>query len=123
MQYRAYSSLPLGVENKNLALIDTRALAHNFRTLARKAASNGARTIAVVKADAYGHGLPICVPALLREGCDFFAVASLSEAIAVRKILNESNSFARILIFGYTNPADFPLLFEHYLIQSVFYEA
>lgn len=123
MQYRAYSSLPLGVENKNLALIDTRALAHNFRTLARKAASNGARTIAVVKADAYGHGLPICVPALLREGCDFFAVASLSEAIAVRKILNESNSFARILIFGYTDPADFPLLFEHHLIQSVFSEA
>ena len=79
MKYQAYSSLPLGIENKNLALIDTRALAENYKTLRQKAASNGARTIAVVKADAYGHGIGLCVPALWRAGCDFFATSSLSE--------------------------------------------
>lgn len=123
MAYKLYSSLPLGVERKNLAVINTEALAANYQALRRKAAGHGARAIAVVKADAYGHGIPICVPALLRAGCDFFAVASLAEAILVRKVAAESGFRADVLILGYTEPSAFPLLCQYHLIQTVFSEA
>ena len=119
MPYRLYSSLPLGCENKNRAVIDTDALVANYRTLCAKT-KRSVRPIAVVKADAYGHGIPICVPALLREGCDFFAVASLPEAVAVRETVVREGANADILIFGYTDPSDLPLLLRYDLIQTVF---
>ncbi len=119
MSYRLYSSLPLDCENKNRAVIDTDALAANYRTLCAKT-DRSVRPIAVVKADAYGHGIPICVPALLREGCDFFAVASLPEAVAVREVVESKSAKADILIFGYTAPSELPLLLRYDLIQTVF---
>lgn len=42
--------------------------------------------IAVVKADAYGHGLQPIVGRLMRAGVDVFAVANLSEAAAIREV-------------------------------------
>jgi alanine racemase len=62
------------------AVIDTQALRTNLATLRGKAA--GARVMAVVKANAYGHGL---VPtALALEAADAFAVARIEEAVALR---------------------------------------
>lgn len=119
MSYHLYSSLPLGCENKNRAVIDTDALVANYRTLCAKT-DRSVRPIAVVKADAYGHGIPICVPALLQEGCDFFAVASLPEAVAVREVVACQGMKADILIFGYTAPTELPLLLRYDLIQTVF---
>ena len=53
---------------------------------------------AVVKANAYGHGMnQICK--ILQDKCNFFAVHNLSEAIELRKI----NNNATILILGYCN--------------------
>ena len=75
----------------------------------------GARPIAVVKANAYGHGLAPVVRALTEAGADFFAVARLSEALALRKL----SPSADILILGYTAPSDAPLLARHGLIQAV----
>lgn len=64
------------------ALVDLGALADNF-AVARRAA--GARdVIAVVKADAYGHGAVAVVRRLIAEGCTRFAVATLSELAALR---------------------------------------
>lgn len=62
------------------AWVDPAALGHNLR-LARAAAGD-AKVLAVVKADAYGHGLAHVLPAL--SAADAFAVASLEEALAVR---------------------------------------
>lgn len=42
--------------------------------------------IAVVKADAYGHGLDPIVSRLMRAGADVFAVANLGEAAAIREV-------------------------------------
>lgn len=42
--------------------------------------------IAVVKADAYGHGLEPIVSRLMRAGADIFAVANLGEAAAIREV-------------------------------------
>ncbi|HBS26753.1 MAG TPA: alanine racemase [Gammaproteobacteria bacterium] len=62
------------------AIINTNALVHNLR-VAKKAAGS-ARVIAVIKADAYGHGMLKAAEAL--QHADGFAVATLSEAIALR---------------------------------------
>ena len=44
----------------------------------------GCKCMAVVKADAYGHGAVRVAEALSRVGCDAFAVAALEEGIALR---------------------------------------
>ncbi len=62
------------------ALIDLAALRHNYR-LARQL--HGGRALAVVKANAYGHGAVRCAQALAAEA-DGFAVAFLEEALELR---------------------------------------
>ena len=63
------------------AVISGTALRSNLRTLRRRA--SGARVMAVIKANAYGHGL---VPtALALPEADAFAVARLGEALALRE--------------------------------------
>jgi len=64
------------------ALIDLAALAHNWAIASRAAGDR--RVIAVVKADAYGHGAPAVARRLVREGCTAFAVATASELAALR---------------------------------------
>lgn len=44
------------------------------------------RYVAVIKADAYGHGLHHTAARLMHAGADLFAVATLSEATAVREL-------------------------------------
>jgi alanine racemase len=44
------------------------------------------RYVAVVKADAYGHGLHHAAAALMHAGADLFAVANISEAAALREL-------------------------------------
>lgn len=63
------------------AVIDLSALRHNYR-LARRMA--GGRTLAVVKANAYGHGALPCAQALAQDA-DGFAVACIEEALELRK--------------------------------------
>jgi len=62
------------------ALIDTAALRHNLGTI--RAYAPGAKVMAVVKANAYGHGL--VSTALALADADSFAVARLEEGIALR---------------------------------------
>lgn len=62
------------------AVIDTSALRHNLKTIRERAPES--RVMAVVKANAYGHGL---VPtALALADADAFAVARLEEGLALR---------------------------------------
>jgi len=62
------------------ALIDRAALRANLGTL--RAAARGSRIMAVVKANAYGHGLVEVAESL--EASDAFAVARLEEALTLR---------------------------------------
>ena len=73
------------------ATIDLAAIVHNYR-LAKRCAP-GRQAFAVVKANAYGHGVREVVSALHDEA-DGFAVASLEEAAEVRAMHGE----ARILL-------------------------
>ena len=63
------------------ALIDLAALRHNFQ-LAQQLSAD--KTLAVVKADAYGHGAVACAQALA-DLADGFAVACLEEALELRQ--------------------------------------
>ncbi len=64
------------------AFIDISALRHNFRQV--RQAAPGCRVLAVVKADAYGHGAARVARAL--DDADGFAVARLEEGEALRAI-------------------------------------
>ena len=61
--------------------IDLDIIAANFRAIREKA---GVPVMAVVKADAYGHGA-VPVAKALREDCGFFGVSSVSEALELRR--------------------------------------
>lgn len=63
------------------ALIDLDALRHNYALARRR---HGARALAVIKANAYGHGAVACARAL-EAGADGFAVAILEEAMELRR--------------------------------------
>jgi alanine racemase len=67
------------------AEIDLDALERNLR-LIRASLPGHMRYVAVVKADAYGHGLHQASAALMHAGADLFAVANLSEAAALREL-------------------------------------
>jgi alanine racemase len=75
------SSLPL----RCWAEIDLAALERNL-LLIRSALPSHMRYVAVVKADAYGHGLPQIAARLMHAGADLFAVANLAEAAALREV-------------------------------------
>ena len=64
------------------AEINLDALVSNYRLAARLAAPS--KVIAVVKADAYGHGAVCAAKALTAAGASFFAVATTEEAIELR---------------------------------------
>ena len=64
--------------------IDLNALRHNLSEVRR--AAGDAAILAVVKADAYGHGVEGVVPALQEAGVEMFGVALVEEGIALRQL-------------------------------------
>lgn len=94
--------------------IDLDALAHNARVLRGRLAP-GCRLMAVVKADAYGHGAVPVAQCLGREGIGAFAVACLKEGIILRK----AGVKGTILVLGYTPPQAVPELCRWQLTQTV----
>ena len=75
-------------------VVDLSKLAHNIRALKR--VSRAPRFMAVVKADAYGHGvLPVARQALA-TGVDWLAVARVSEAVELRS----AGLCVPVLLFG-----------------------
>ena len=88
------------------AEISIPALQHNVRTLR---ARTGKRIIVVVKADAYGHGATLVVPAVIAAGADMVAVASISEAIALRS----QECTAPILCWLHSDVHDFRQALTH----------
>jgi alanine racemase len=63
------------------AVVDLGAIAHNIRTIARQST---AAVMAVVKADAFGHGLVPVARATLDAGATWLGVTSATEALALR---------------------------------------
>lgn len=81
------------------AEIDLDAVAHNIREI-RRLVGPDVEVSGVVKANAYGHGSPQFARCLLANGATRLAVATLDEALELRKAGIE----ARILVLGWTPP-------------------
>lgn len=88
------------------AEIDTEALRHNFR-FAREQ-SGCENVMAVVKANAYGHGVQSVISALEDLNPTFYGVANVAEAREVKALLPE----ARIYLLGAANPTEYKEIVE-----------
>lgn len=95
--------------------IDLKALTHNVRVL-REQAGPGCELMAVLKADAYGHGARETARALQRQGIvKAYAAACLTEGIQLRR----AGIRGTILVLGYTPPEQAELLRRWRLTQTI----
>jgi alanine racemase len=97
------------------AILDLPALSHNLTQVRRLAP--GRRIMAVIKANAYGHGMVKTARAL--GDADAFAVACLDEAIILREA---GIAQPLVLLEGFFDAAELPLLTQHRLITVVHHE-
>lgn len=96
------------------ATIDLTILEQNIARI-RAALPKHIKYISVVKADAYGHGLPCILPRLMRSFIDCFAVATVYEAVTVREI----GGGWPILVLGSLLPEEENFLVEYDLTATV----
>jgi alanine racemase len=95
--------------------IDLDALRHNVAAIHRRVGPS-VKLMAVVKADAYGHGLAQVGGVLMQCGVDAFAVANLSEALALRQI---GGSGWPVLLFGSALPFEIPKMVEQNITPTI----
>jgi len=88
--------------------VDLAVLGENVRNL-RAALAPRAELIAVVKADAYGHGAVPVARQALREGARWFAVAHAHEAMRLRAALGTE---FHVIILGVVRPEEVPPLLD-----------
>lgn len=96
------------------AEVDLNNLEHNMQQI--KKVSKGKDIMAVVKADAYGHGAIETAPVLIENGATKLAVAIITEAMELRRIGID----VPIMILGYT-PLDFVRDIVNYSIEQTVY--
>lgn len=108
---------PLTTAPTTIAFVDLSALTSNLRQ-ARQLLSPGCDILAVVKADAYGHGAVAVSRALAREGVTRFAVATIQEGAQLR----DADIQAQILVMGALPPAQLADLLG-YALTPVIYES
>ena len=113
------------------ATVDLDALVHNYRAILRHLAGGGAaarpappRVIAVVKANAYGHGAAPVALAIERAAVDSGAPAPPMPLLACADIeegieLRAAGVTAPILVFGALSVSDLAGLFDHDLTPTV----
>ncbi len=94
--------------------IDLVNLVNNINEI-KKIISPKAKIMAVVKANAYGHGALLIAKKLSEIGITDFAVATLEEGIYLRK----NNIQGNILILGFTNFDDLEYVIKYDLIQTI----
>src|SRR3989449_195910 len=94
------------------ATISAGALAHNL--LVAKAYASGAKLWAVVKANAYGHGVERAARAL--DAADGFAVLDFEEAARLRAA---GATKPILMLEGFFKPIDLPLLLKHDLTPVI----
>ncbi len=97
-----------------VAVIDLKAIRSNVQSVVQKV--KPARVMAVVKANAYGHGMPEVAKTALDAGADYLAVALVEEGIGLR----EAGILEPTLIFGGFFP-DQAKLFVQYDLDATLY--
>lgn len=101
-------------KNRAWVEINLDNLEHNISEI-RKIIYKDCKIMAVVKANAYGHGMVEISEKLLELGIDDFAVATLDEGIYLRK----NGITGNILILGYTSLKYVDVILKYDLIQTI----
>ena len=96
------------------ACIDLDAIQRNIQNL-KQVIDPGSKFMAVVKADAYGHGAVRVAQKALKTGADWLGVARPEEAFELRK----AGIDAPILVFGYVHPAQAAMVNDLDLVVTV----
>ncbi|NYF78745.1 alanine racemase [Granulicella arctica] len=106
--------------------VSEQRLTENFRVaqeiLARETASSTA-LLAVIKANAYGHGAGLCAPVLARAGAEWLGVTDAAEGATVRTAMEVAGiakaQQPRILVMSGHLPVDVPVIVQHSLTPVV----
>ena len=100
--YRTYAAISLDDIDNNLAEL-------------KKKIKPDVLSLAIVKADAYGHGA-VGVATHIQDKVDYFGIAELGEAVELR----EAGVEKPILVLSYTSPYQYETLIKHELTQTIF---
>ena len=101
-------------EQRSWIEIDLDQLTNNYLSY-KKLLPTNTKIMAVIKADAYGHGDVLIAKWLSRLGCRLFAVSNIDEAVGLR----EAGIEGEILILGYTSPKYARILYCQNLTQTL----
>lgn len=101
-------------EKRCWAEIDLDRIEHNLKVIKKQAPKS--QIMAVVKADAYGHGDAVVANVLEEAGADKFAVSGFAEAMRLRR----AGVTRPVLVLGYTSPQKAAMLSINTITQSVY---
>jgi len=90
-------------------------LIHNIQEV-RRVVKDEAKITAVIKADGYGHGALEIAGTLLENGADRLAVATLSEAVQLRRVFQK----VPILVLGYTPESCAEDVITNKIVQTIY---
>lgn len=99
---------------RTYAAVDLDAIEHNLLQLQKKI-NPDVLSLAIVKADAYGHGA-VGVAKAVQDKVDYFGIAELGEAVELR----EAGVEKPILVLSYTSPYQYEELIKNELTQTIF---
>jgi alanine racemase len=102
------------MKSRTWAEIDLDNIVHNFNEFKRLSCNK--KVMSVVKANAYGHGSITVTKALAEAGCDYFAVASLDEAIELRN----AEITLPILVLNHIYPSRSFEILKYSLTQTIY---
>lgn len=100
--------------NRIEAVVNLDNIRHNVSVM-RRLAGEDKKMLAVIKADAYGHG-SVVVGRALEDLADFYAVACIDEGIELRC----GGITKPVLILGYTAPEDYGLLIDYDIRPAIY---
>ena len=95
--------------------VDLGQLRRNLSVIRGRLASPKVEILAVVKADAYGHGMKAVVKTLAGQGVNFFGVATIEEALELRKLFPHP----RILVLGGVHSKQAPLFMKEKITPTI----
>lgn len=102
------------IEKRSWVEVDLSQIGMNY-ILYKKSLKRDAQLMAVIKADAYGHG-DVQVARLLSDlGCTLFAVSNIDEAVGLR----DAGIKGEILVLGYSSPFYAKTLYDLDLTQAI----
>lgn len=99
---------------RTYASIDLTAIENNLNNIKAKLPKD-VLSLAIVKADAYGHGA-VGVARSIQNNVDYFGIAELNEAVELR----EAGVKKPILVLSYTSPYLYETLIKYELTQTIF---